>query len=242
MIMSSKTLFLIGACLLSSEAFRPFHMTSRKTAFNMALSADNDSPSFSKTVTATPASKYPTARGSEVDSRKIIAVAGGEYLTAVRVNHILFASKDMALATLQQLRSASLNFEELASQLSNCDATRQEGGAVGWVAMHEGQSGVNEHLDLVLPKEARVEVLELSTKVSFRLVVVGWFCVGLFQYFLAYSSCTWIKLLEYYIHHSALRFTRSLTTLSTHYTHYSPVTLAWWNPTEVFIWYKSWTS
>lgn len=99
-----------------------------------------------------------------MDSRKIIAGAGGEFLTAVRVNHILFASKDMALSTLQELRSAFLNFEELATQLSNCDVTRKDGGAVGWVAVHEGDSGVNEHLDLVLPREARLEVMDLSTK------------------------------------------------------------------------------
>lgn len=117
--------------------------------------------SFIVSSTSSSSSKYPTARGSEVDSRKIIAT---EFLTAVRVNHILFASRDMAVTTLQQLRSAALNFEELATQLSNCDATRIKGGEVGWVAIHE-DGGINDHLDGILPTDARVEVLELSTKV-----------------------------------------------------------------------------
>lgn len=147
---------IFAACCCSlSLAFLPLQ-TRHPTAV-VSMTAD----SFIVSSTSSSSSKYPTARGSEVDSRKIIAT---EFLTAVRVNHILFASRDMAVTTLQQLRSAALNFEELATQLSNCDATRIKGGEVGWVAIHE-DGGINDHLDGILPTDARVEVLELSTKV-----------------------------------------------------------------------------
>jgi hypothetical protein len=112
------------------------------------------------------ASKYPTARGSEVDSRKI--VAGRQKLTAVRLSHIIFASEEMAVSSLKQLRSASVSFDELAKQISNCVETRQHGGSIGWVAVDDDTS-VNEHLDLVLPPEARKEVLQLSTKVKYSI-------------------------------------------------------------------------
>jgi hypothetical protein len=146
-------------CCSLSLAFLP--LQTRHATAVVSMTADSFIVSSISGSSSTSSSKYPTARGSEVDSRKIIAT---EFLTAVRVNHILFASRDMAVTTLQQLRSAALNFEELATQLSNCDATRIKGGEVGWVAIHE-DDGINDHLDGILPTDARVEVLELSTKV-----------------------------------------------------------------------------
>lgn len=135
-------------------------------------------------------SKYPTARGSEVDSRKI--VAGRQKLTAVRLSHILFASEEMAANSLNQLRSASISFDELATQISNCAETREHGGSIGWVAINEEGTSANEHLDLVLPPEVRTEVLQLSTKVKysiFMVKVVSW-TVDLHALFDTYSLVT----------------------------------------------------
>lgn len=98
-----------------------------------------------------------------MDSRKIVA-GNKEHLTAVRLSHILFASEEMASNCLAELRSANISFEDLAKQLSNCVETRDQGGAIGWVAIHEEGTAVNEHLDLLLPPEARAKALELSTK------------------------------------------------------------------------------
>lgn len=101
---------------------------------------------------------YPTERGSEVDSRKIVAQ---KQLAAVRLSHILFASEELATNSLNKLRSASLSFDDLARQISNCAETREQGGSIGWVALDDAE---NEHLDLVLPPEARSLVLEQTTK------------------------------------------------------------------------------
>ena len=110
-------------------------------------------------------SKYPTARGSEVDSRKIV-VAGRQKLTAVRLSHVLFASEEMASNSLSQLSSASMSFDDLAKRISNCAETREAGGSIGWVSVHEeNDTSANEHLDLILPPEARSVMLHLSTKV-----------------------------------------------------------------------------
>ncbi len=112
-------------------------------------------------VATTPASKYPTERGSEVDSRKIVAGgAGRDHLTAVRLKHIVFASEELATQSLQQLRSAQTNFDDLAVQISACVETRDKGGEIGWISMNRS----NEHVDLILPEEARHVVLESSTK------------------------------------------------------------------------------
>ena len=114
----------------------------------------------------TPNSKYPTARGSEVDSRKIIASSssGRNHLSAVRIKHILFASEDLAKQSLNELRSAGMNFDDLAMQISNCGETRQSGGEIGWVSVSNEE--LNRHLDDILPENARNEVLGMTTKVS----------------------------------------------------------------------------
>ena len=115
-------------------------------------------------VSTTPAPKYPVQRGEELDSRKIVTSAR-QHLTAIRLNHILFASEALAVQTLHELRIAALAFDELALQISNCAITREERGHVGWVSL---DSTKNDHLDLVLPPDARNKVVLMNTKVSAR--------------------------------------------------------------------------
>ncbi len=114
-------------------------------------------------MVATPPSKYPTQRGTTVDSRKIVANGSGkQHLTAVRLKHIVFATEELASQALSSLRSAQTNFDDLAKQISSCIETRGKGGEIGWVSISSDAD--NEHLDLILPEEARDEVLSLSTK------------------------------------------------------------------------------
>jgi len=116
-----------------------------------------------KATIVTPAPKYPTARGSPVDSRKIIAAgSASEHLSDVRLKHILFASEELASLSLGRLRSASVIFDELAMQISNCVHTRGKGGEIGWVGIDS--DATNNHLDSLLPEIARKEVLEKTTK------------------------------------------------------------------------------
>lgn len=113
---------------------------------------------------STPTAKYPTERGSEVDSRKIIAGgAGRDHLTAVRLKHIVFASQELADESLALLRSARTGFDDLAVQISSCIETRDKGGEIGWVSVYE-EGSENEHLDLILPRDARLQVLGSTTK------------------------------------------------------------------------------
>ena len=117
----------------------------------------------SLSMVATPPPKYPTKRGSTIDSRKIIAGGSGrDHLSAVRLKHIVFASEELAEQSLASLRSAQMSFDELASQISNCAETRDKGGEIGWVSVSPGAD--NEHLDLILPEEARNAALGLTTK------------------------------------------------------------------------------
>ena len=110
-------------------------------------------------------SKYPTQRGTTVDSREIVAQgAGKKYLTAVRLSHILFQSEELASISLNRLRAGDISFDDLAKQISNCDETREHGGHIGWASCSEGD-GTNEHLDGFFPAEARIEAMDLSTKV-----------------------------------------------------------------------------
>lgn len=114
-------------------------------------------------MVATPPSKYPTKRGSTVDSRKIIASGTGRHhLKAVRLKHIVFASEELASQALANLRTSQINFDELAKQISNCMETREKGGEIGWVTTSIDAD--NEHLDLIIPEKARDEVLGTTTK------------------------------------------------------------------------------
>lgn len=139
--------------------------------------------------------KYPTQRGSEVDSRKIINYDSsstnddnnGSPLLALRINHILFASDELAQQSLDRLTKAEWNFEEMARVVSNCAETREEGGSVGWVNLSEefdvvadyvtdgttsnnindnetSKKNPNSHLDLILPPTSRQQLLATPTK------------------------------------------------------------------------------
>jgi MiaB/RimO family radical SAM methylthiotransferase len=140
--------------------------------------------------------KYPTLRGSELDARKIIATGvGRQYLTAVRMQHILLLTEEMAVAQLNMLRSSNNNMmrlDELAPLVSACTVTRNKGGAIGWVSVQEDTDdnkennftssttnelvveqsrasaaiggGKNSHLDDILPREAREQVILITTK------------------------------------------------------------------------------
>jgi Uncharacterized protein family UPF0004/Radical SAM superfamily/PPIC-type PPIASE domain len=113
----------------------------------------------------TPPSKYPTQRGTTVDSRQIIATgAGRQSLTAVRLAHILFASQELADASLHELRTAKISFDELAQQISLCQETRDSGGSVGWVTLDDPDGSQNEHLDGIFPAAARQQAVHITTK------------------------------------------------------------------------------
>lgn len=142
----------------------------------------NDKFTIPTTTSASSASlsaaAYPTARGSEVDSRKIIATgAGRKYLTAVRLAHILLLSDDMAQDCLHQLRSATISFEDLARQISHCAETRHLGGELGWISTTISSTSTttsddddavvdnkDQHLDAVFPQQARENVVQITTK------------------------------------------------------------------------------
>jgi hypothetical protein len=115
-------------------------------------------------IISTHPSKYPTERGETVDSREIVA-SSRQHLLAIRLNHILFASEQLATSSLYELRQASLAFDDLARQLSMCSETRQHGGNIGWLSFGQDEkSDPNQHLDLVLPKRARCKILNFKTK------------------------------------------------------------------------------
>lgn len=142
-----------------------FYLATSSYAFNCQTVFPLRSSSHLYMVTTTQPSKsspaYPTQRGSEVDSRKIIANGTArENLIAVRLKHILFASEELATQSLASLRSAQMNFDELARQITNCAETRDKGGEIGWVNTKLD----NQHLDAILPEKARLEVIGSSTK------------------------------------------------------------------------------
>jgi parvulin-like peptidyl-prolyl isomerase len=153
---------MIGSAHLTADASTP---TVGGTYLSM-VSASEDVSSKAQTKFTAPPPKFPTERGTTVDSRKIVAGSSSSAgaLTAVRINHILFASEDLAESSLNELKRAGMQFDTLASQISNCYETREEGGNVGWMSLNE--EGENDHLDLILPREAREEVLGMSKKVS----------------------------------------------------------------------------
>lgn len=127
----------------------------------VSTSADNQVNKFEMT----PPSKYPTARGSEVDSRKIIATgAGRQHLTAIQLSHILFASDELAQESLHELRGATISFEELAKQISSCTETREKGGSIGWITIDDQDGTKNEHLDMIFPREAREQAVQITIK------------------------------------------------------------------------------
>ncbi|CAJ1966991.1 unnamed protein product [Cylindrotheca closterium] len=150
----------IFLALANTSAYVPQYRSST-TQLSMASVSDTDTK---EQFPLTPPSKYPTARGATVDSRQIVASgAGRQHLTAVRLAHILFASQDLADEALRKLRTAEMSFEELAGQISACTETRDKGGEIGWISVDESNSN-NEHLDLLMPPEARELAIQITTK------------------------------------------------------------------------------
>jgi len=138
---------------------------------------NNATTTSTGTGTGTPTPKYPTLRGTTVDARKIIkSGVARQYLTAIRLAHILFETRDLADASLHRLRAADISFSDLARQISACVETRDKGGNLGWVNVpttkdkrnSDGNSDErvddNEHLDLLFPKEAREQIVQITTK------------------------------------------------------------------------------
>ena len=155
----------------SSRQQRSIHAIQRNVATNDGTiqqeiqQKGEESKQQTEQFTLTPPSKYPTNRGTTVDSRQIIATGAGRlHLTAVRLAHILFASEDLAESSLHELRKASLSFEELAKQISLCSDTREKGGSIGWVTIDDQDGTKNEHLDLLFPNQARVQAIHITTK------------------------------------------------------------------------------
>lgn len=158
---SSVALAMFTTTDLSSE--------STPTKATITITTTDQSPA---TTTATATTAWPTRRGTTVDSRKIIATgAGRQHLMAVRLAHILFASEELAEASLHELRTATIAFEDLARQISLCEETRDAGGTIGWVstgdadaANDDGPANSNEHLDGIFPQQARQQAVAITTK------------------------------------------------------------------------------
>lgn len=171
-VFKSQRIEIFTCFLLASSwtlAFSPSH-TRRPSLYNQIdcqlgrPTTKHSTALYHSVSSSTPTAKYPTERGSEVDSRKIIAGGSGrDHLTAVRLKHIVFASKELANESLLLLRSAQTSFDDLAIQISSCIETRDKGGEIGWVSVYE-QGSENEHLDLILPRDARIQVLDSTTK------------------------------------------------------------------------------
>jgi MiaB/RimO family radical SAM methylthiotransferase len=126
---------------------------------------------------------YPTLRGMTVDSRQIVASSGTRtHITAILVSHCLFCTLELAEESLLNLRTAAItDFATLAKSLSACNSTRSDHGLVGWINIpslknksHEvvdkaasslpGSADPNEHLNDLIPKDARVTLLNIVTK------------------------------------------------------------------------------
>jgi tRNA-2-methylthio-N6-dimethylallyladenosine synthase len=105
-------------------------------------------------------------KGGWTDSRgtwfpnRIQEVLTMDDIVATRVRHALFETEELARSVLQQLRrgegvaEGNGGFEALAAAVSACEETKEQGGEIGWVGLND------EHLDHVLPREARVVALQ----------------------------------------------------------------------------------
>ena len=163
-------LMMMGLLALSCQGFVPSSRVHFRSLYQYQYQYQYQQLTMVSTSSSgnskSPAPKYPVQRGEELDARKIIKSAR-QHLTAIRLNHILFASEALATSALVELRVAALAFDELASQISNCPLTREERGNIGWVSM---DATLNDHLDEMLPSEARKKVLLMNTKVSYVML------------------------------------------------------------------------
>jgi Uncharacterized protein family UPF0004/Radical SAM superfamily len=185
---SSLDASFVGTWGFATGTIRQLHSTT--SALAVSTSSSSGSSSYVAPPTARATTVYPTQRGSTVDSRQIVA-AGRSHLTAVLVSHCLFATVDLAEESLLRLRTAETDFETLASTVSACTETRQEKGSVGWINIPGSQTSTavsisntttefvvsddsectaepfadtNEHLDGILPPEARETLVRMVTK------------------------------------------------------------------------------
>mmetsp|Transcript_26852 Transcript_26852/g.42110 ORF Transcript_26852/g.42110 Transcript_26852/m.42110 type:complete len:751 (+) Transcript_26852:68-2320(+) len=176
----------------STLAFQPATQHQHRHHPLASAVAGNDEKVITSPITGSETNiKYPTQRGSEVDSRKIInyntnsdddnSSDGGSAsspLLSLRLSHILFASQELATQTLDKLTKAEWNFEQMATSVSNCAETREEGGSVGWLNLSENfnsdnieMKNPNEHLDLILPPSARQFIIDTPSKPGDILMV-----------------------------------------------------------------------
>jgi len=176
----------------STLAFQPATQHQHRHHPLASAVAGNDEKVITSPITGSETNiKYPTQRGSEVDSRKIInyntnsdddnSSDGGSAsspLLSLRLSHILFASQELATQTLDKLTKAEWNFEQMATSVSNCAETREEGGSVGWLNLSENFNSdnievknPNEHLDLILPPSARQFIIDTPSKPGDILMV-----------------------------------------------------------------------
>ena len=166
-------LIFLALTVAFASAYTPIstrHRQSGRLTVQMVSTSNNAKTSK---FPRTPPSKYPTMRGTTVDSRKIIATgAGRQHLTAIRLAHILFASEELAQSSLHELRAATISFEELARQISLCSGTREEGGSIGWISVRDPDGSKNEHLDEIFPRDAREQAIQITTKPG-DIVMVG---------------------------------------------------------------------
>ncbi|KAL3822935.1 hypothetical protein ACHAXA_011650 [Cyclostephanos tholiformis] len=188
-----------------NHAFQP-HPSLRRGVLSLRSTAESTEV-ITGPITGTKTNiKYPTARGSQVDSRLIVdyrsknrgvsgPVASSSPLIALRLSHILFASHELAAQTLERLTKAEWDFEEMAKVVSNCVETREEGGGIGWVNLSEDFSAddnidgsvpetitnPNKHLDLILPPSARKQILSTPTKPGDIILVESYRGVHLVQ-------------------------------------------------------------
>jgi MiaB/RimO family radical SAM methylthiotransferase len=126
---------------------------------------------------------YPTIHGMTVDSRQIVASSGTRsHITSILVAHCLFCTLELAEESLLSLRIGAItDFATLAKSVSACNATRSDSGLVGWINIpslkNENSEVVdtvasslsvsvdpNEHLNELIPKEARNTLLNIVTK------------------------------------------------------------------------------
>ena len=79
-----------------------------------------------------------TRRGSSARAQAIVDRDSGAGVVALRLSHVLLASEPMADEVLATARAGVLDFAELAAQITTCDITREDGGAIR-------DSGANPH-------------------------------------------------------------------------------------------------
>jgi len=150
----------------------------RSRASNLYMAVSSKSPR--------PEPIYPVTRGEPTSASAFLSPQGigrTPSVSAVRLSHILFRSRDLALETLRRLRgsatedfrddlvgsggAAFVAFGDMARMISDCELTREKGGAIGWVdtaADDAEDAAKNEHLDLIIPAAVRKKLFDSKCK------------------------------------------------------------------------------